>query len=135
MKNLFALLLLFHAETADAQSSLDLVAQSLAKQGYEVVEVRRTWLGRTLIVAVDPNTGIIREIVIERGSGRIINESFHNLSDGSSLTTLENDGELKGFFDKDRISGPGGGGGPAGGGGPGGGGPGGGGPGGLGGRR
>ena len=123
MKNLFAILLLLQTQTADAQSRLDLVTQNLAKQGYEVVEVKRTWLGRILIVAVDPNTGIIREMVMERGSGRIINESFHYLSDGSSLTSLEGDGEMKDFFDKDRIKdadGPGpagGGGGPGGGGG------------------
>lgn len=54
------------------QTPLERVVALVASQGFEVIEMRRTWLGRIRIDA--RNGGISREIVINRTTGEILRD-------------------------------------------------------------
>lgn len=55
-----------------AQDIPERVQQKLAKDGYEVISVGRTWLGRTLITASDGENS--RTVVVARGSGQVLHD-------------------------------------------------------------
>lgn len=50
------------------------VKQMLQNEGYKISEVRRTWLGRILIVA--KKGPVLREVVLNRRSGAILNDQL-----------------------------------------------------------
>ncbi len=115
------ILLLGWASPALAQTDVTAPAvQMLQGEGYKVSEVRRTWLGRILIVAKKGQ--ILREVVLNRRSGAILNDQVFNASPDSNMPSNPTGMDTP---DPGDMGGPGGGSGP--GGGPGGGGPGGGG--------
>lgn len=72
------------AAPVGAQSSLDSVRGQLARQGYAVTEVRRTLLGRTLIVSLAK--GLRRETVLT-GNGTVLRDVVRRMGQGSGDTT------------------------------------------------
>lgn len=50
------------------------VVKMLQDEGYMVSEVRRTWLGRILIIA--KKGAVLREVVLNRKSGAILNDQI-----------------------------------------------------------
>ena len=69
------------------------VARELQAQGYEVLEVRRTWLGRIKIEAETPDHR--REIVLDRGTGEIRRDLVEQ-KPGSAATPRQGVGEVVG---------------------------------------
>jgi uncharacterized membrane protein YgcG len=104
--------------TAPALAQTDVTAptvQMLQDEGYKVSEVRRTWLGRILIVAKKGQT--LREVVLNRRSGAILNDQVFNENPDTYMPSNPPGPDTP---DPGDMGGPGGGSGP--GGGPGGGG-------------
>ena len=60
------------AATATAQDVAGSLLAQLSAQGYEVVYMQRTWLGRMRVVA--ENDAIRREIVFNPGTGEILRD-------------------------------------------------------------
>ena len=60
------------ASQADAEVPVDKIVAQLRGQGYEVVEVRRTLLGRIKVEAV--SEGRKRELVFDRTTGEILRD-------------------------------------------------------------
>ncbi len=92
--------------TAPALAQTDVTApvvQMLQNEGYKVSEVRRTWLGRILIVAKKGRT--LREVVLNRRSGAILNDQVFN--ENSDANTPSNPTGL-GTPDPGDMGGPGG---------------------------
>lgn len=59
--------------SAQAQTGrVDRVIAQLQSEGYEVTEVRRSWLGRIVITALDGTD--LREVVLNRSSGEILRD-------------------------------------------------------------
>ena len=109
---------------APAMAQTDVTApvmQMLQSEGYKVSEVRRTWLGRILIVA--KKGAVLREVVLNRRSGAILNDQIFRGDTGTPMGGANPFGS--GNHSSGNGNGPGGG--LGGGSGPGGGGPGGGG--------
>lgn len=94
----------------------------LQGEGYKVSVVRRTWLGRILIVA--KKGPILREVVLNRRSGAILNDQiFHQNHDANTPSNPTGSGTNgRGGMGGGPGGGSGPGGGPGGGGGGGGGG-------------
>ena len=72
--------------TAPALAQTDVTApvvQMLQDEGYKVSEVRRTWLGRILIVAKKGKT--LREVVLNRRSGAILNDQVFSETPNSDM--------------------------------------------------
>lgn len=65
------------------------VVNLVEKQGYAVTEVKRTWLGRILITARSDD--YLREVVLNRATGRIIRDQVFPLSDQATPETAEQD--------------------------------------------
>lgn len=53
------------------------IAAALAEQGYAVLYMERTWLGRLRVVAEDATRR--RELVFDPGSGEILNDSVRSI--------------------------------------------------------
>lgn len=75
MRKSLAIFFVVLAEAALAQDVSEQLKIALSDQGYEIVEVRKTWLGRILVISVNSETGAIREMVLEKGSGQVLNDS------------------------------------------------------------
>lgn len=63
-----------------AQTPQDHIVAQLIRQGYTSVEVSRTWLGRTRIIAI--NDVARREIVLNPRTGEILRDFWVLLSNG-----------------------------------------------------
>ena len=77
------------AGPAMAQStSLESLQRELAKQGYQVTEVRRTWLGR--IQVISSANGVRRETVLT-GNGSVLRDVVRRSDSAGATTLLEHD--------------------------------------------
>ncbi len=97
---------------APALAQTDVTAPAvhmLQNEGYKVSEVRRTWLGRILIVAKKGQT--LREVVLNRRSGAILNDQVFNETPD---TNMPSNPTGPGMPDTGGMGGPGGGSGPGG---------------------
>ena len=75
----------FIAGAAAADMSLQQLQRELAKQGYQVTEVRRTWLGR--IQVTSSANGMIRETVLT-GNGSVLRDVVRQ-GGGDPATIIE----------------------------------------------
>ena len=83
---LLALGVMLAAGAASAQTSLEGLQRELARQGYRVTEIRRTWLGRIQIIS--SANGLRRETVLT-GNGTVLRDVVQQ-SGGSGTTIIEN---------------------------------------------
>ena len=67
---------------AAQESRVDRVIAQLQAEGYEVTEVRRSWLGRIVITALDGTD--LREVVLNRASGEILRDRVFSQRGGSA---------------------------------------------------
>ena len=109
--SLLALLLM--AQAAWAADSLDAVVADLRRHGYSQIDVSRTWLGRTRILATGPAG--TREMILSRNSGEVLRD--HLLSGADTQGGAQTGGDTGGDPAEAGGDGPGG---PGGGGGDGG---------------
>ena len=65
---------------AQAQTAPDRIVQQLRDQGFDEIEVTRTWLGRVRIVAEEDDT--LREIILNPNTGHILRDYWVALDDG-----------------------------------------------------
>jgi len=70
------------AQSNLAQPTLD----RLEAEGYEVVEVTRSWLGRILITARSDEN--LREVVLNRRSGEVLRDKLFALDENGSVSRL-----------------------------------------------
>lgn len=124
------ILVLGFAMPANAQTDVTApVKQMLQNEGYKISEVRRTWLGRILIVA--KKGPVLREVVLNRRSGAILNDQLFRGESAAPMGNSNPFGMGNPAPDNGIGAGPGPSGGPGSGGSGGGSGPGGAGPGGF----
>ncbi|WP_298922631.1 hypothetical protein [uncultured Roseobacter sp.] len=123
-----AAILLMHTPAHAQTSVADDVITRIEADGYTVTEVKRSWLGRIVIIA--SNSTDLREVVLNRTSGEVLRDQrFPNdTAEGASRSApeaasgnRERPGKPDGSDGKGGSDGPGGLGGPGGPGGPGGG--------------
>lgn len=72
-----------------AQAQFDVakpIIQDLVNDGYKVSTVRRTLLGRILVIA--KKGALVREVVINRRSGRVLHDHIFRNSSSSSSGTI-----------------------------------------------
>ncbi|WP_294622588.1 hypothetical protein [uncultured Roseovarius sp.] len=67
------------AGVAQAQTAQDRIVQQLRDQGFDEIEVTRTWLGRVRIVAEEDDT--LREIILNPNTGHILRDYWVELDD------------------------------------------------------
>lgn len=67
-----AAVLLLHSPALAQVSVADDVIARIEQEGYTVVDVRRSWLGRIVITASDQDD--LREIVLNRTSGEVLRD-------------------------------------------------------------
>ena len=67
------------------------IADQLAEQGFEIIEVKITLLGRYRIEAIAP--GYIREIVLAPGAGTILRDHWRETENGDSAEMNDNEGD------------------------------------------
>ncbi len=88
-------ILVLNGAAATAQSETDSVVRQLRDQGYVEFTVSRTLLGRTRVLALDPDGGR-REIVFNPATGEILRD-YHESADGGRtpmiLDPSENDAD------------------------------------------
>ena len=73
-----ALLMLVFTDPALATERVDQIVQSLRREGYTRIEIGRTWLGRTRIIATGgPGR---REIVVQPATGEVLRD-FESVDD------------------------------------------------------
>lgn len=65
------------------------VVDRLAAEGYGVVEARRSWFGRLIILAT--RDGVLREIVINRSTGAVLSDRLFNAGVTAPARTGEPD--------------------------------------------
>lgn len=91
MKHCLPLLLIgFLGLTSPALADTDIsdpVVALIEAQGYEVIEVRQTWLGRVLITA--RNNAYLREIVLNRTTGQILRDQLFAQATAKASETPE----------------------------------------------
>ncbi|MCB1350971.1 MAG: hypothetical protein KDK11_20880 [Maritimibacter sp.] len=58
------------------------VVERLEAEGYRIVEVRRSWLGRIVILA--GQDGVLREIVLNRSTGALLSDRLFPTSPGAA---------------------------------------------------
>lgn len=98
------------AGPATAATLIDKVVAQLRQQGYNEIEVSRTWLGRSRIVATSPANR--REIIVNPRTGEILRdywEQHSGAAGGSIYDPDEDDNSGHGGDDDDDNSGHGGG--------------------------
>ena len=75
-----ALLMLVFTDPALATDRVDQIVQSLRREGYTRIEIGRTWLGRTRIIASGgPGR---REIVVQPATGEVLRD-FESVDDNN----------------------------------------------------
>ena len=79
------------AGMAQAQTAQDRIVQQLRDQGFDEIEVTRTWLGRVRIVAEEDDT--LREIILNPSTGHILRDYWVELDDDDDDDRDENDDE------------------------------------------
>ena len=72
----------------------------LEAEGYAITEIKRTWLGRILILS--SNGEYLRETVLNRRSGEILRDRLFNLPEGSSASGADS-GVPQNLQDMNRI--------------------------------
>ena len=76
---ILALLLAALALPAAAETPTDTVVKHLQAQGFEDIEIKRTWLGRVRIRA--ENDSLEREIILNPATGEILRDYWEDLED------------------------------------------------------
>jgi hypothetical protein len=88
---LLVLALVLQPIQAPAQALESRVAQALADQGFVVIRMERTWLGRLRVVA--ESATYYRELVFDPATGEILNDYVTTLdSRGETMTVMERSG-------------------------------------------
>lgn len=72
----------------------------LEAEGFTITEIKRTWLGRILILS--SNGEYLRETVLNRRSGEILRDRLFNLPEGSSASGADS-GVPQNLQDMNRI--------------------------------
>src|SRR6056297_1653480 len=67
------------AGMAQAQTAQDRIVQQLRDQGFDEIEITRTWLGRVRIVAEEDDT--LREIILNPTTGAILRDYWVEVDD------------------------------------------------------
>ena len=87
-----------HAET----DFVSPVVTRLNTEGYSVTEIKRTWLGRILITAI--NETYLREIVLNRHNGEVLRDRLFPLSTADTTMTPKTESpEGTGDDDEDMM--------------------------------
>ena len=87
--SLAAFLLMQSPAFAQSVAAEDVITR-IEADGYTVTDVRRSWLGRTVITAV--NDRELREVVLNRTSGEVLRDQrFPNESDGPEASRVPPD--------------------------------------------
>ncbi len=90
-----ALLLVALAGVAMADAITDRIVASLKAQGYTIIQMQETWLGRIWILA--RNDQVQRELVFNPGTGEILRDyavSLASLDAGSEIARSGNDNDV-----------------------------------------
>lgn len=74
---------------AQAQTAQDRIVQQLRDQGFDEIEITRTWLGRVRIVAEEDDT--LREIILNPTTGAILRDYWVELDDDDDDDDRDND--------------------------------------------
>ena len=90
-KSLYGLVLLAFAAPAHAQDIEKQIILQLRAQGFGTVEVSRTLLGRSRIVARSP--ALRREIVVNPNTGHILRDYTVRTGDGATVPSLLSPGQ------------------------------------------